>query len=246
MSASVPLNRIIREGAHHSAATIDDIGQIGGILKPDEVPASALVGAFASRDLLDEIDDRAAHLRIRDSGERLGQGESFGSREEIRDVRWRCAFCEAVRPRHAARTALEQEGHRHLENFGNLLDAARADPVCALLVFLNLLESQAQSFTELFLAHAQHDAAHPHATADIFVNRVGRFRHFLSPPNTTFGAIRNASGVSNVKIRPCYWKTLRRNLAMPTVFCSRCRMRRPRAVCQPWNYGCQKLSASAA
>ena len=63
--------------------------------------------------------------------------------------------------------------------FGDLLDAAGADPVGALLVFLNLLEGQAQCFAEFFLAHAQHDAAHAHTAADIFVNRIGRFGRHL-------------------------------------------------------------------
>ena len=70
MSASVPLNRIIREHAHQRAAANDDN-------RPDLTQSqiglrwrSALVGAFARGDLLDEIDDLAAQLRIGDAGER--------------------------------------------------------------------------------------------------------------------------------------------------------------------------------
>src|SRR5262249_30790963 len=47
----------------------------------------------------------------------------------------------------------------------------------ALLVFLDLLEGQTERLAELLLAHAQHDAAHAHPAANIFVNRVGCFRH---------------------------------------------------------------------
>jgi len=56
-----------------------------------------------------------------------------------------------------------------------LLQAAGADPVGAFFVFLNLLERKAERFAQLFLAHTQHDTAHPDAAADILVNRIRRF-----------------------------------------------------------------------
>ena len=74
---------------------------------------------------------------------------------------------------------VEQERDRHLNISEICWNAACADPVGSLLVFLNLLESQPQCFAEFLLAHAKHDAAHAHPAADIFVNRIGRFgRHF--------------------------------------------------------------------
>src|SRR4029077_1952686 len=87
------------------------------------------------------------------------------------------AVIVALGCRRAARSALEQERHRDLQHFRNLLDAAGTDAVGALLVFLDLLKGQPERFAELFLAHPQHDAAHPHPAANVFVNRVGCFRH---------------------------------------------------------------------
>jgi cellobiose-specific phosphotransferase system component IIA len=73
-----------------------------------------------------------------------------------------------------SRRALEKERDRHLQDLRDLLKAARADTVSALLVFLNLLERQAESVAELLLAHPQHHAAHAHAAADMLVDRVRR------------------------------------------------------------------------
>ena len=55
---------------------------------------------------------------------------------------------------------------------GDLLKAPGADAVRALLVFLNLLEGDAQAFAELFLAHAKHGAAQADPTPDMNVDRV--------------------------------------------------------------------------
>ena len=71
---------------------------------------------------------------------------------------------------------------RDAEEARDLVEAAGADAVGALLVFLNLLESQAERLTELFLTHAEHDAAHADTAADILVNRVGRFGGHLDTP----------------------------------------------------------------
>ena len=54
----------------------------------------------------------------------------------------------------------------------DLLQAARADPVGALFVFLHLLKRQAKSIAEFLLAHSEHHAAHAHAAADVLVDRV--------------------------------------------------------------------------
>src|SRR5665213_938077 len=140
---------------------------------------SSPVGAFARSDLLDHVDNTATQLGVGDAGEGAGQSEPFRCREEIGNVGWRGAFAETVPARGAARSALEQERDRHLQYFRDLLDAACANPVGAFLVFLHLLERQPQCFAELFLAHAKHDTAHAHTTADIFVNRVGRFGRHL-------------------------------------------------------------------
>ena len=45
----------------------------------------------------------------------------------------------------ASRRTLEEEWDRHLQDMANLLQAARADPVGSLLVFLDLLEGDPES-----------------------------------------------------------------------------------------------------
>src|SRR5436305_4810698 len=142
-------------------------------------PASHFGGQLARGDMLDQIDNAAAEFCIGDARKGASQRQSFRGREKVRDVCRRRAFAKPIDARDAARTALEQKRDRDLEDLGDLLDAAGADPVGAFLVFLNLLEGETQGFAELFLAHAEHDAAHAHATADIFVNRVGRFDRHL-------------------------------------------------------------------
>src|SRR6185312_2419585 len=98
-------------------------------------PCSALLGRLACGDLLDQIDDAAAELGIADARERARQRQTFRSREEVGDVGRRGSFAETFGRSSAGWTSLEQEGDRDLEDLGDLLDAAGADPVGAFLVF---------------------------------------------------------------------------------------------------------------
>ena len=60
--------------------------------------------------------------------------------------------------------------------------AARADPVHALFVFLNLLEGQVEVAAEGLLRHVNLDAPHPDAASYIDVDRIGWLcRHNLAP-----------------------------------------------------------------
>src|SRR5439155_7794687 len=68
---------------------------------------------------------------------------------------------------------LEKKRHRNLQDVRNLLQPAGADPVRALLVFLDLLEREAKPIAELLLAHAQHHATHAHTAPDMLVDGVG-------------------------------------------------------------------------
>src|SRR6266404_5553074 len=127
-------------------------------------------------------DPEISRFRLR-ARARPGMMPCFSACQALRAQRsvrpFRQSFAGAVSARDAAGSSLEQERYRHLEYFGDLLDAACSDPVGAFLVLLNLLEGETQSFAKLLLAHAEHDPAHAHTTADIFVNRVGRFGRHL-------------------------------------------------------------------
>src|SRR6185437_7752690 len=59
---------------------------------------------------------------------------------------------------------------RHIEDAAQLVEPAGADAVRAALVFLHLLEGEADRLAELLLAHAETGAAQPHAPADMHVD----------------------------------------------------------------------------
>ena len=59
-----------------------------------------------------------------------------------------------------------------LQHAGDVLQAAGTDAVGALLVFLNLLEGDAEVLTELFLTHPEHHAAQSNPAPDVDIDRV--------------------------------------------------------------------------
>src|SRR5258705_3530259 len=85
------------------------------------------------------------------------------------------------------RRAFEEERHRHLQDVRHVLQAARADAVGALLVFLHLLEGDLERLSQLLLAHAEHLAAHPQAAAYVLVDRIWRL-HGLSCDEVVTGS----------------------------------------------------------
>src|ERR1700676_3628955 len=63
-----------------------------------------------------------------------------------------------------------------------MLQAARADAVRSLLIFLHLLERDAERLAQRRLAHAEHHAAHAHPAAHVLVDWVeGLFGHLPCP-----------------------------------------------------------------
>jgi hypothetical protein len=68
------------------------------------------------------------------------------------------------------RCSFEEEFDRHLKCFGDLLQAACANSIRALFIFLYLLECQAERFAELRLGPSKHHAAHAHSTSHMFVS----------------------------------------------------------------------------
>ena len=69
---------------------------------------------------------------------------------------------------------LEEEGHRHIEDAGDMLEPAGTDAVGAFFVLLDLLECDPETLAQLFLAHAKHHAAQPDAAADVNINGIRR------------------------------------------------------------------------
>ena len=74
----------------------------------------------------------------------------------------------------ASGRALKEECDRHLQDMASLLQPTRADAVRAFLIFLDLLERDAERIAEPRLAHVQHHTARTQATANMLVYGVGR------------------------------------------------------------------------
>src|SRR5262249_13322573 len=84
-------------------------------------------------------------------------------------------FLEALRAaaRRGVGGAFEKEGHRYLQNAGNLLQPACPDPIGPLLVFLYLLKREPERVAELFLAHRQHHPPHSNPAPNVFIDGIG-------------------------------------------------------------------------
>ena len=133
-----------------------------------------------ARDLLDKRDDASPQAWILDPHEGLGEREPLGRGEELRHVSGPRRLYNSVRPPRYVGRALEEEWHRDLQDKRDLLQAARADAVSPLLIFLNLLEREAETVAERLLAHSKHYSAHPDPAAYVFVDGVGGlFDHCL-------------------------------------------------------------------
>ena len=138
---------------------------------------SAIFDAVVVRDLLDEMNDVTAELGLIDPHERCGERKSVRSGEEVAHVaRRRRRTLPDWRSRWRRR-ALEEERHRNLQDMRDVLEAARADSICTLFVFLHLLERQAKGMPEFLLAHAEHQPAHAHTSANVLVGGVWQLFH---------------------------------------------------------------------
>jgi hypothetical protein len=148
---------------------------------------------------LREIEHLLAHARVLDAVvgahelERLALGERVGLviggslvEAAIAAARGRCDL---------GRHLVEEELDRHVEDLGELIEPARADPVRAALVFLDLLEGQPQGLGQLLLAHPEHGP--PQADAGAHMRIDGAWTHQLhacgAPPS-----FRSASHRHNV------------------------------------------------
>ena len=92
---------------------------------------------FGARHLLDEIDDAAAQLGARNAHEGFHQRQAVTRRKEVGDRGRRRRFTQSGQLARRRRRAFKEE-RRHLEDQCDLLQAACADAVRALFVFLHL------------------------------------------------------------------------------------------------------------
>ena len=59
------------------------------------------------------------------------------------------------------RQTVKEKLYGHLKDVGDRVQATRADPISAVLVFLHLLKCYSEPVGEHLLAYSQHEAAHP-------------------------------------------------------------------------------------
>src|SRR5262245_6404729 len=130
---------------------------------------------------LDHLEDALAHAAFTDLVVGAHQLQRLALDQRILlllERRAGLAEALAAAPRHRAarqrvgRHLVEEIGHRHIEDLGELEEPARADAVRATLVLLDLLEGEPDGCPELFLAHSEERAALAHARADMNVYRM--------------------------------------------------------------------------
>src|SRR5450631_3956964 len=85
----------------------------------------------------------------------------------------------------ARRRPVEEKRRRHFEHARELLEPACADSIRALFIFLNLLKRHIERFTELTLAHSDHQPAHAHPGAHMLIDGIWNLNHSgnVQPPN---------------------------------------------------------------
>jgi hypothetical protein len=127
------------------------------------------------RNLLNKPNDGAARFWVCDEHKGLHQRKAVRRGKEIGHVGGGESFSRLPsrwpNARHGRR-ALEEKRNRHLEDLGDVLQAAGADAVSSLFVFLDLLECQPERICNIGLAHVEHKPPHSHAAADMLVGRI--------------------------------------------------------------------------
>ena len=99
----------------------------------------------------DKAYDRTPEHRVIDLRKGLDQGQAVRTRQKAVNVVGCIRFCGPTIMASWLWGLIEEEGNRNIENIAHLLQAARANAIGALFVFLHLLEGYAQLIGELFL-----------------------------------------------------------------------------------------------
>jgi hypothetical protein len=133
---------------------------------------SVIFDAVAVRDPLDKMNDVPTEHRVFDPRERFGERKPIRSGEEVAHEAQRRRRAFPDRRSWRPGRALEEERYRYLQDVRDVLEAARSNPVCALFVFLHLLECEAKGNREFLLAHFEHQPAHAHMAAHVHISRV--------------------------------------------------------------------------
>src|SRR3546814_189275 len=133
------------------------------------------LAAVGGRGGLDQLEDAVAHRGIADLAEIAHQLERLTARDRtlvLLDLGYDRMLGPRLRLLLDAGHVLEEVGRRHVQDLGELLQAAGADAVQALLVLLDLLEAQADRRPKPLLAEARQRPAGPQPRPDM--GEIGR------------------------------------------------------------------------
>src|SRR6185437_9162585 len=129
-----------------------------------------------------ELEDAAAQLRVGDAEISAHQFKSFTPHDRLVTVKHSGGFAQTLgrlgRPIGVDLRAVgniqifEKERHRDIEHLRQLVQPAGTDAVGAALVFLYLLEGEADGLAEFLLAHAEQRAAQPNPCTDMHIDRI--------------------------------------------------------------------------
>jgi hypothetical protein len=120
----------------------------------------------------DEAHDGVPDIRVFEAQERAGQRVPFGFHQKISDM-IRRRFGVFLRSNARRWQALEEERYRDTQHGRELVKPPGADAIGPFLVFLDLLERDAEPVGDILLTHAERKPAHANALADMLVRRVG-------------------------------------------------------------------------
>jgi hypothetical protein len=117
----------------------------------------------------DKIENFPPYLGIADFGECTGKLNPLGTIKKADDICGLALLLEPFGLVGLTRHVVKEKCDRHIENIPDSLQAAGADPVHALFVFLDLLKCYSQAFTQFFLAQSNHVASQPNACTHVYI-----------------------------------------------------------------------------
>eukprot|EP01100_Stratorugosa_tubuloviscum_P013633 TRINITY_DN6955_c0_g1_i1.p2 TRINITY_DN6955_c0_g1~~TRINITY_DN6955_c0_g1_i1.p2 ORF type:complete len:171 (+),score=-34.73 TRINITY_DN6955_c0_g1_i1:93-605(+) len=141
---------------------------------------------------LGEVQNAAAHLRIGNAivsthqfqRLALGHGVHVHARRflgQTRDQARRQGF-------HFLGHIVEEKADGNIQNTRKIEQTRSTDTIGAALVLLDLLEGQAQGFTQLFLAHAKQGTAQTHTGTHMHIDGVGLTRRRTAAAGVATGS----------------------------------------------------------
>jgi hypothetical protein len=136
---------------------------------------------FARSHRLHKIDDLATKLWVGNLHESRDQLSPFGAVHEIRGVVGAGWLGETHSGHRIHRRSFEEKVDLNAKYLGRVLQPACANTICALFVFLNLLERNPKCRSQSTLAHTDEHTPHSQSRTNVVVYRIRYLLHFKMP-----------------------------------------------------------------